>query len=611
MRLLGACRSSGVALAPATTRVIVALVAAGGSATAGVASMLGSTGVEVDVCDACAAGLPSPVLEEMPPPARPSLVGKQTRAKKPLRPVGAAGGIQKRRKERVKSAAAGSLAAINRSETTDKAVIREVFAAAMALAHPDSPEMSARMSAQAMASATSHLVRRDARRVRASFVAAGVRVPTEMATDDARDEARALRAPKTSWLFDSSDPRFVDGATFDLTEAIQMYVQERDKDDRWMSDGRPLLLCLTNDGTNFGKAKKHSLQGGTFRILNQQDGTRSCDNTIIYSLARTTETKTDMCAVLARQERDVANLVADGIELHGRLHPVVCFLCSDEKGIALTMNLAGTSSSHPCSYCIITVDNMKKLEDKHGLRTTEHTKQMVEKLQEHATQLDPAWVEPFTERCAPTKVVYTRLQQFSSGTLGVATVKCRTKGCPLTSACQLGPCGLPDAVRRESQQNNCAGHLGTPKFFQNAICVPDAFHQNLHLIQMLYTLVEDVAAIGGAPMMKKLSDAMVAGEMAQIHIKGPGLSDKKADGQHRGFNGGEANGWLHVVMRHYILDVFEPAPRASLEEGMQLGGRYATAHRSQRYADVHQLERRSEPRARAAHRRVSRLGEDY
>eukprot|EP01043_Picozoa_sp_COSAG02_P025533 COSAG02_NODE_1438_length_12604_cov_27.849580_6_plen_286_part_00 len=79
----------------------------------------------------------------------------------------------------------------------------------------------------------------------------------------------------------------------------------------------------------------------------------------------------------------------------------------------------------------------------------------------------------------------------------------------------------------------------------------------------------DVAAtrVGGST---SLSAAMVTANMEQIQVKGPGLPDKKADGQHRGFTGGEGNGWLRVVMGHHLLPIFEPTQRCALQKGMTL-----------------------------------------
>ena len=135
-------------------------------------------------------------------------------------------------------------------------------------------------------------------------------------------------------------------------------------------------------------------------------------------------------------------------------------LCSDEKGLALTNCLVGPASSYPCNYCTVTAASLKKLETAPLRQLTEDA--MVRKLEDEAERLQSGLRQPFDVGDQH----YTRLQQFSCGTLGTpqkATCRAKPGGrkCPGAGAC--ASCATsPEWVA--SELDNCMGHLGTRKF---------------------------------------------------------------------------------------------------------------------------------------------------
>ena len=147
-------------------------------------------------------------------------------------------------------------------------------------------ELPAALSALEMAELTHAITRVAAREQRVVFAQLNISVASEKETIKARNERRAERAPAPRWVFPVGSPLRRDGATYELGDAVKRFVELRDPRSSWFEHEERLLLCLTNDGTNYGKAVKHSLQGGTFRILNQREGTRSAYNTVLFSLCR-------------------------------------------------------------------------------------------------------------------------------------------------------------------------------------------------------------------------------------------------------------------------------------------------------------------------------------
>ena len=177
------------------------------------------------------------------------------------------------------------------------------------------------LDAMTMAELQYPLSRNASRAQRATFAKKGYIVASEQLTLAARDELRKEKAPPTYWLFPEDSPMRTDGATFKIDEAVIKYVEMRDPKSSWFEDEERLLLVLTNHG----KAVQHSLQGGTFRVLNQREGTRSSDNTIVFSLARCSETKEEMAPVLAAQRCDCERMVKDGVVINGIKRDVIIF----------------------------------------------------------------------------------------------------------------------------------------------------------------------------------------------------------------------------------------------------------------------------------------------
>ena len=198
------------------------------------------------------------------------------------------------------------------------------------------------LDAMTMAELQYPLSRNASRAQRATFAKKGYIVASEQLTLAARDELRKEKAPPTYWLFPEDSPMRTDGATFKIDEAVIKYVEMRDPKSSWFEDEERLLLVLTNDGTNHGTAVQHSLQGGTFRVLNQREGTRSSDSTIVFSLARCSETKEEMAPVLAAQRRDCERMVKDGVAINGIKRDVII---SNTPRVPLTHALTTLSSA--------------------------------------------------------------------------------------------------------------------------------------------------------------------------------------------------------------------------------------------------------------------------
>ena len=143
---------------------------------------------------------------------------------------------------------------------------------------------------------------------------------------------------------------------------VQCDVEMRDPEDTWFSTEKRLLLVLTNDGTNHGKAVQHSLQGGTFRVLNQREGTRSSDNTTVFSLARCSETKEEMAPVLAAQREDCERMVKDGVVINKMKRDVfVHAIANDAKLRAPELHHAAlpTPSRH-AETCLPPLDERRR-----------------------------------------------------------------------------------------------------------------------------------------------------------------------------------------------------------------------------------------------------------
>jgi hypothetical protein len=383
------------------------------------------------------------------------------------------------------------------------------------------------------ASVFNHMVyrlpRTDARHIRKVLNDEGFKIPNEAACMKERNSMREETHAPMRFIYEEGHAQESDGVTYELGELICNYIEQRDPDGEWLKDGRPILLALTNDGTNQGKAKKHSLQCATCRVLNQADGSRSCENTLIYSIARTAETKEHMEDVLKAQEEDVQQLVDYGLVVNGIKRDVIVFMIADEKSVCIVRGLASGKATHGCNYCECTRDKMTLLNASDAMqnRSAATAGRYAQRVAAKADELVTGWLPPFLT----SQKKYAALQKFSSGT----------------------------TVPKEYDTDNCRGQMGTPHF-ANSIAyehyVPDVFHCVLHLINKFYEIVEDVARDLKGDYSTKLKAAMETAGMEQMHVMGHKLPAKKEDGQHRGFNGPEAWGWLGKVFDDFIANVF-------------------------------------------------------
>jgi hypothetical protein len=262
-----------------------------------------------------------------------------------------------------------------------------------------------------------------------------VKVDGQLKCKRQRTSDREEKAPETRWLYPDGDTKRGDAAYASIGEAVRLHIAQRDPDGRWVHG--KLLLCLTLDGTGFGKAKKASVQTATVRVLNQRDGTRSVDNTIVFSLAQAAETKEGLAVVIKMIKDEISDLHDHGLLLDGEEMPRACefFMVNDEKAVTIMKNLAGTSSNHCCNYCCIRKSRMKLLDnaDIAELRDEATCKKYTEKLACIAEEIESGYKEPFLK----SGVHYSKLQKKSSGS---------------------SRSGQYDA-------DNCRSHMGTPNFF--------------------------------------------------------------------------------------------------------------------------------------------------
>jgi hypothetical protein len=192
-------------------------------------------------------------------------------------------------------------------------------------------------------------------------------VPTRQDVAKDRDEKREAMGLHTEFIPGLGG----DGVHVPLRKVCEKLIATRDG--LALSNLQPnqtIVFCVTTDGTDHGRATKHELQGGTVRWLNYADGARSSEHTILYSIARTKETKKGMYEVFDNMDTSMAGIVASGMTVQRRLtvdgkarivdelHPVQFLLCGDEKarGCECGLGSPGASTSGACNECLIKLE---------------------------------------------------------------------------------------------------------------------------------------------------------------------------------------------------------------------------------------------------------------